>query len=319
MKLNKKLSAALAAMCVLGLVAGCGSKSNGTPIPKRAEVKTPPTAVFNFGTVEGKAYAISGIDLKQLGAYKLVAADNTLYLQGQSLRGIFSKTEFNKRNIFKADVQNEEVTNVSVLGAWDDANIFATNGKGAMWLNDNYLQWYDGTAVKHGGVPPVFEESYAFVKGTNNIYFANGDKIEAAALENGVIRNVRTAIKKEDINALGVQAPQVEFVDKDYVYLAANMEQGGAKVPTLFVMQHSGKLAYRLEGITDMPRAWAVTTNYIVHAGSKGDMVIYNKDTGKEIAKTKVNNIRIYDMATARGNDVFVTDDKNKKLYRFDF
>ncbi len=319
MKLNKKLTATMAAMCAVGLIAGCGGKGSGTPIPKRAEVTTPPAATFTFGTVEGKAYAISGIDLKLLGAYNLIATDNALYMQGQSLRGIFSKTEFNKRSIVKADVNKEEVTNISVLGGWEDKNIFATNGKGAVWVNENCLNWYDGTEVKVGGVPPVFEENYVFMKDTNNIYFANGDKVEKAAFENGVIRNIRTAIKKEDVNALGVQAPKVEFVDDDYIYLAKNIEQNGASVPTLFVMQHSGKLAYRLEGVTNMPRAWAVTTNYIIHAGSRGDMVVYNKDTGKEIGKAKVEGIRIYDMATAKGNDVFVTDDRNRKLYRFDF
>lgn len=80
---------------------------------------------------------------------------------------------------------------------------------------------------------------------------------------------------------------------------------------------HNGNLLCTYDGLTELPRGWAVTTNYVVHSGSKGDLRIFDRQTGKELESIKLN-IRPFLLCTVKGNDVLVYDDRADKIYRLD-
>lgn len=61
-----------------------------------------------------------------------------------------------------------------------------------------------------------------------------------------------------------------------------------------------------------------VTANYVIQAGSLGTFRVFDRETGTLVADLKLN-MRPFTMALAKGNDVFVYDDRAKKLYRIDF
>ncbi len=337
MKSTKKLLFSLLAMvAATALIAGCtddkggggNSKAKGTPIPARAEVKTSPMTTFKFGDKEAKVYAIQNIDIKGLGAYRLAAAKNTVYMLAQSNPGILKIVGNNKKTVIKVDIENEKVQNISLIGEWLNDSSLQANEKGAMWFEhynkaakENLYAFYDGKETKHSIRSPFGATTYAFKTGTTDIYHKGGmGGIEHAKYENGTIKELEPVIKRDVLEkAIGDNFTGIiKAVDDKNYYLIRTVKKEKVDIPTMSVFKHDGTLLYTIEGITDLPRDWAVTTNYIMHAGSKGDVVIYNKDDGKLIETTKIPGTRIFKLSTATGNDVYATDDRNKKLLRID-
>jgi hypothetical protein len=85
--------------------------------------------------------------------------------------------------------------------------------------------------------------------------------------------------------------------------------------PMLIALDKNGKELRRYEGVKELPRGWAVTENYVIHSGSKGDFRVYDRKTAKLLGEAKIE-MRPFVLWTKTGNDVIVFDDRAKKLYR---
>ncbi len=86
----------------------------------------------------------------------------------------------------------------------------------------------------------------------------------------------------------------------------------------LFTFDKQGKELRRYEGVQKTPRGWAVTTNYVIHTGSLGDIRVFDRATGKKLGDAKAR-LRPFELYTITGNDVLLYDDRADKLYRVDF
>ena len=53
------------------------------------------------------------------------------------------------------------------------------------------------------------------------------------------------------------------------------------------IFDKQGKELRRYEGVQKLPRGWAVTTNYVIHTGSLGDIRVFDRATGKKLGDAK--------------------------------
>ncbi|MBR2216183.1 MAG: hypothetical protein IJ849_10580 [Selenomonadaceae bacterium] len=320
---NKKLVLAIVGMLLLP-IAGCGNDQAGgngseakpvakMEVPARAEVATAPTEVFKFGDHEGKVYELTGVDLQKLiRTGKIVTLGQEIFFHTDSA-GEADKHQ----HMRKVTMKGETITDLTDLGQSGDIASLATNGKVVVWPSaDSKLAIYDGTDVKIGdkwrGLMAGDAESGEF-------YRMRGGTFELVKLENGEQKETRTVVedmrKQPGFEKAGLSPI---CVDNGEWYLRYVIRENDKDQHYLLALDKDGKELRRYEGLTELPRGWAVTANYVIHACSKGELRIFDKATGQIIADTKIN-LRPFALWTITGNDVILYDDRADKLYRIDF
>ncbi|MBR1553262.1 MAG: hypothetical protein IJ631_04535 [Schwartzia sp.] len=333
--LTKRIVAGLAAgMLSASLLVGCGGGSGGgsgapkndppkaaAPAkPARAAVATAPTMTFKFGNEEAKVYELTGVDLKKkIRTGKIVKMGDDIFFHTDTVG------EEKETHINKVTVKGETISGLADLGMSGDIDELATNGKTVLWQTSrkevpkDSLAIYDGKERNIGGKWPG---SIMGDPETGEFVVVRGKKIKIAKLENGEMKDVKTLI--EDYSKASPDYERVIFkpvcVDKGEIYLRCYIKKEGEKnnTPYLIAFDKDGKELRRYEGVKDLPRGWAVTENYVVHTGSKGDIRVFDKKSGNVIGDAKIE-MRPFELWTATGNDVIVYDDRADKFYRIDF
>ena len=336
---NSTLAKRIAAGLLTGLVSaalitGCGGggkpsggsgAANNPPkieVPARAPVSTPPTMTFKFGATEAKVYGLTGVDLKK------IIRTNRIVMLGDD---IFFHTdtkyyEDQLQHVNKVTLKNETLSNLVDLGPSGDIHEMTTNGKIVLWQSNrkatekDKLVIYDGKEAKVAG---KWSGSPEGDPDSDNFYVLWGHELREQKLENGEWKIDKKLI--EDYQKLDKEFGRVSFknvcVSKGEIYIRYFVpKKDGEKndTPMLIAFDKDGKELRRYEGIKDLPRGWAVTENYVIHSGSKGDFRVYDRKTAKLLGETKIE-MRPFVLWTKTGNDVIVYDDRAKKLYRIDF
>ena len=158
---------------------------------------------------------------------------------------------------------------------------------------------------------------------TGNYFVYWGHELREQKLENGEWKEIKKLF--EDSRKLGTGFDRVSFnpvsVVKGEIYMRYFLpKKEGEKTdtPMLAAFGKDGKMLRTYEGVKELPRGWAVTENYVIHTGSKGDFRVYERQSGKLLGDAKIK-MRPFALWTAKGNDVIVYDDRADKLYRIDF
>ena len=303
---------------------GSGAANNPPKIetPTRAPVSTPPTMTFKFGQTEAKVYELTGVDLKN------IIRTNRIVTMGDD---IFFHTdtkyyEDKLQHVNKVTLKNETISNLVDLGPSGDIHEMTTNGKIVLWQSNrkatekDKLVIYDGKEAKAAG---KWSGSPEGDPGSDNFYVLWGHELREQTLENGEWKIGKKLI--EDYQKMDPEFGRVSFknvcVKDGEIYIRYFLpKKDGEKedTPMLIALDKNGKELRRYEGVKELPRGWAVTENYVIHSGSKGDFRVYDRKTAKLLGEAKIE-MRPFVLWTKTGNDVIVYDDRAKKLYRIDF
>ena len=303
---------------------GSGAANNPPKIetPARAPVSTPPTMTFKFGATEAKVYELTGVDLKN------IIRTNRIVMLGDD---IFFHTdtkyyEDKLQHVNKVTLKNETISNLVDLGPSGDIHEMTTNGKIVLWQSNrkatekDKLVIYDGKEAKAAG---KWSGSPEGDPGSDNFYVLWGHELREQTLENGEWKIGKKLI--EDYQKMDPEFGRVSFknvcVKDGEIYIRYFLpKKDGEKedTPMLIALDKNGKELRRYEGVKELPRGWAVTENYVIHSGSKGDFRVYDRKTAKLLGEAKIE-MRPFVLWTKTGNDVIVYDDRAKKLYRIDF
>ena len=337
--LAKRIAAGfLTGLVSAALLAGCGGGGGGKPaggsgsgaaqsppkieVPARAPVSTPPTMTFKFGQTEAKVYELTGVDLKKIiRTNKLVMLGDDIFFHTDT-----KYYEDQLQHVNKVTLKNETLSNLVDLGPSGDIHEMTSNGKVVVWQSNrkatekDKLVIYDGkeakTAGKWSGSPEGDPDSDKF-------YVLWGHELREQQLENGEWKIVKKLI--EDYQKIDKGFDRVSFkpvcVSKGEIYMRYFLpKKDGEKndTPMLAAFGKDGKMLRTYEGVKELPRGWAVTENYVIHTGSKGEFRVYDRQTAKLIGEAKIE-MRPFELCTKTGNDVIVYDDRAKKLYRIDF
>ena len=324
MMMKRVAAGILAGLLATSLFAGCGGgggSSSGAPakpaasgpaIPKRAEVKTPPTTTFKFGEHEAKVYDLKGIDLKQQEITPnfghLVATKEAMYFHGK-------KKGDKDQSLWQLKYSHEDLTGIGPVGLSADIAVLATNGKNVYCESrEQTFDWYDGktfhTGKKNTAIRPI-----AAVAGKDTIYTYTkmGETITKSRFDAGELKDTKDAIGKQAFNMTPV------YADDKEIFIRTSYRENGKTREMLVSFDTKGKELHRFDGFPDNenPYDWTVTANYVVQVKAKGVFRIYDRATGKLIADVETK-LKPYRMATVTGNDVLVYD-LDKRFYRVDF
>ncbi len=160
------------------------------------------------------------------------------------------------------------------------------------------------------------------VPGKDEFYCMRGPMLRAGVLEDGEFKATRDVIRNYKLQPefTKVMMRPVD-ADANTVYLKCTIKKNGANtqgVPTLIAFDKFGKEVRRYEGVSEMPRDWVVTKDYIIHCGSRGMFRILNRTNGQVVGETRFN-MRPFALCAMGDNKVLVYDDRSEKLYRIDF
>lgn len=331
-KLARPIVAGLAACLVsASLLVGCGGNDapNNAPNneppkaaapakPPRGEVATAPSMTFKFGNEEAKVYELTGIDLKDLiRTGKIVTMGDDIFFHTDS-----SREEDKKSHTRKVTMKNETITNLVDLGPSGDIDELATNGKVTIWEtgvggeDKNKLVIYDGKEAKVSG---KWHSLLVGEPGSDEFWYIRGDDLIVAKLSDGDLTEPKVVIKGMS-NLPGYDSAGLKpiCIDQGEIYIRRVTKAEGKYSHVLVAFDKNGKELRQYEGLTELPRGWAVTENYVIHTGSKGDFRVFDRKTGEVIGDAKIE-MRPFALWTKTGNDVIVYDDRADKLYRIDF
>lgn len=319
----------MAALVSVSLLAGCGGgkdkgagAQNDPPkmvIPAREPVSTAPTITFKFGETEAKVYELTGVDLtKSIRTGKIVTCGDAIFFHTDS-----ANEADNHQHLRRVTVKHETISDLTDMGQSGDIAELATNGKLVIWQSSrevtqkDKLMIYDGKDIKEGG---KWWSRLIGDPDSDNFYYMYGDDLTIAKLENNELKDAKVVLK--DMQSLpGYEnaglGPVCVFKDEIYIRRVTRKDDKDSHVLVAF-NKNDGKELRQYDGLSDLPRGWAVTENYVIHSGSKGDFRVFDRQTGKIIGDAKIN-IRPFALWTSKGNDVIVYDDRAKKLYRIDF
>ncbi len=293
-----------------------GLSSEPIPVPERAEVSTAPTFTFKFGDVEAKGYELPGVDLTgkddknnkiRSSAVAVMNGDLYFYLDSKPVM-----------SLAKVKLDGETIADLTTVSDGYAINELTTDGNVVIFKDhDKVLNVYDGKELKKG------EKCHKFnplaVPGTNDIYYMQGNKIKAATLEGANLTNDREIVDLEQFKNDSGLSFGLFAVDGDVFFLRSEIKKEKGRMPILIAMSKEGKEICRFEGLDELPRDCAITTNYVIHCGSKGNFRVYDKASGKLLGDAHVDDIRPFVLYTIKGNDVLVLDDRSNKFYRIDF
>ena len=308
------LAVILAAGCGGGSGGSSGSGSKGEPT---AKPKFPPRETFKIGDREGKVYALANFESKSYArGSKIVVMGKSIYYHGKT-------PGTGKTQLVKVDYDKETLSPPVAVGESYDRglHILATNGKVVAYeTGKGNRGFYDGKKAVEG---KKFQEG-AMAGGEKGgpFYMVHGvAAILTGTFSGGDFTQQKEIIKDYRRAPLRLQGAVVPvFADEKGFYLAVDEKKSGAHEgePTLIYLDRGGKEIRRFTGIEELPRGWVVTANYVIHAASKGAFRIFDRATGAMVTELKLN-MRPFDVALVKGNDVLVYDDRAKKLYRVDF
>ena len=228
-----------------------------------------------------------------------------------------------KTQLVKVDYDKETLSPPVAVGESYDRglHILATNGKVVAYeTGKGNRGFYDGKKAVEG---KKFQEG-AMAGGEKGgpFYMVHGvAAILTGTFSGGDFTQQKEIIKDYRRAPLRLQGAVVPvFADEKGFYLAVDEKKSGAHEgePTLIYLERGGKEIRRFEGSEDQPRGWVVTANYVIQARATGNFRVFDRETGAMVTELKLN-MRPFDVALVKGNDVLVYDDRAKKLYRVDF
>lgn len=316
------LAVILAAGCGGGSGGSSGSGSKGEPtakpkFPPRETTSTRPVETFKIGDREGKVYALANFESKSYArGSKIVVMGKSIYYHGKT-------PGTGKTQLVKVDYDKETLSPpVAVSESYDRGlHILATNGKVVAYeTGKGNRGFYDGKKAVEG---KKFQEG-AMAGGEKGgpFYMVHGvAAILTGTFSGGDFTQQKEIIKDYRRAPLRLQGTVVPvFADEKGFYLAVDEKKSGAHEgePTLIYLDRGGKEIRRFEGSEDQPRGWVVTANYVIQARAMGNFRVFDRETGAMVTELKLN-MRPFDVALVKGNDVLVYDDRAKKLYRVDF
>ncbi len=326
--LAKRLAVGLLTGIVsVALLAGCGgSKDKGAQndppkieVPAREPVSTTPTMTFKFGETEAKVYELTGVDLsKYIRTGKIVTCGDAIFFHTDSAN------EADKhQHLRRVTVKHETISDLTDMGQSGDIAELATNGKLVIWQSSrevtkkDKLMIYDGKDIKEGG---KWWSRLIGDPDSDNFYYMYGDDLTVAKLDNGELKDANVVLK--DMQALpGYEnaglGPVCVSKDEIYIRRVTRKDEKDTHVLVAFD-KNTGKELRQYDGLSELPRGWAVTENYVIHSGSKGEFRVFDRRNGKILGDVKIE-MRPFALWTVKGNDVIVYDDRAKKLYRIDF
>ncbi len=286
------------------------------PIPERDEVSTAPAFTFKFGDIEAKGYELKGVDLAgKDGKSNKIRSSVVAFMHGELYFYLDSKPVM---SLAKVKMDEETIADLTTVSDGYAINELTTNGDVVIFKDhDKVLNVYDGNELKKG------EKCHKFnplaVHGSKDIYYMQGNKIKASTLDGANLTNDRDIVDLEKYkNDTGLSFG-LFAIEGDVFFLRSEIKNDKGRTPILIAINKDGKELCRYEGLEELPRDWAITTNYVIHCGSKGNFRIYDKSNGKLIGDAHVEDIRPFVLSTLQGNDVLVLDDRSDKFYRIDF
>ncbi len=315
------LAATLLAGCSSGSGGGGGKPegqkpaATGPAVPQRAAVSTAPTMTFKFGDHEAKVYELAGVDLRKevkTNTGHIAVTGDAIYFHGKKPDGS-DKQQY----LYKLSYDHEKTTKVEPVSPSDNIRRLGTNGKEVYFQDDQKnLDIYDGKEI-HQGVKWTGDELIGQA-GTNDIFYIG--KAGVWKCPSNDTKNATVVVEKIDANKEKMGSKDLVLADDKEVYVRTFIRKEGAKdaTPTLLAFDMKGNEVRRYEGIEKLPRAWAVTTNYVIHMNSTGNLRIYDRASGSLIGEPEIK-MRPFSAFTVTGNDVIVYDDREMKYYRIDF
>ncbi|MBQ7503067.1 hypothetical protein IJT93_10265 [bacterium] len=345
MNFNKAGKLFAAGLMMTGLLSACiggnePAPGSDNPQPKQAaadkqentKIETPtrperagqPSLTFKFGDREAKAYELKGSeDPVELGLRKFfIASEDALYFFRQDPKNKEAQKTDSKLEsvycIYRQPYKNETLGEAELIDTVYDTYPLSTNGKIVYYVaKDKLPASYDGSQKHYGEKLDGLTKNPACVHGSDEIFFTDGDIIYKAALKDGKLEGKEVFINGQENEALK-DGFSLAHADAGGVFVSVYKTVGDKEIKYYNEFDKKGNLVRSYEGVSELPRDWAVTANYVIATGSKGIFKIYDRSNGKLIEEAQAD-MRPFSLYTVVGNDVLVYDDRAKKLYRIDF
>lgn len=292
-----------------------GLSSEPIPLPEREEVITEPTFTFTFGDKEAKGFELPGVDLTGKEDANKVRTSSLAIMKGDAYFYLDTKP---KISLAKVRLDGETISDLTIVGDGYAINELTTNGDVVLFKDkDKILNVYDGKELKKGEKCHLFNPYVA--PGSKDVYYMQGHKLKKATLDGVKITGDQDVVDFEQFEKENGLSVSLFSIEGGVIFLRSEIKKDGKRIPLLLAMNQDGNPICRFEGLDELPRDWAVTNNYVIHSGSKGNFRIYDKASGKLLGDAHVDNIHPFVLQTMQGNDVMVYDDRDHKLYRIDF
>ena len=308
-----------------GKPAPAAQKVEKVPIPEREATDTKPVETVDFQGHKVNLYEYTGADISMMRTGKLAVTGDAIYFYGSvnDPEKSDAKHKATKSVLFKVGYNKETIKDPVQIAEANYIYYLSNDGKGAIYKGKDKdkklkLGYYDGKEGKY--LEELDGNLFACDPETGYIFYDKGNKLVKAKFNAGQISEPQDIIDDCETK-FGRKSLTPLYADSKAVFCQTEVEEekDGEKIEhkQLMAFDHNGNLLCTYDGLTELPRGWAVTTNYVVHSGSKGDLRIFDRQTGKELESIKLN-IRPFLLCTVKGNDVLVYDDRADKIYRLD-
>ena len=328
---TKRITMGFMTCCLAAsLLAGCGGGAGDSPgsgekggakstatakvtFPEREATSTPPVETFKIGDREGKVYELANFDDKTR------ASQSPLTVMGKSIYYHGEAEGAENTHLVRVDFDKETLSAPVILHKNTERKRLATNGKIVVFRTaDGKCAVYDGQKVTEGA---AWVGTYLAGGTGDTFYLDTKDGLSEVSVSEsgfGTPKRILDNYRNEPYNLKSIVHPI--FGDENGVYFDAKEKKpgGDTEEPLLIYCDKAGKEIRRFTGIEKLPRGWVVTANYVIHAASKGAFRVFDRETGALVTELTLN-MRPFDVALVKGNDVLVYDDRANKLYRIDF
>lgn len=341
----KKLTMGLmAGLISTALLTGCGGGSGGSSgsggsgsgdDPKQPaatpsaqiEMKGEPTSTFQIGSKTAKLYELNGAKLKDrqdnfnLTGERIVFANGAIYLHGE-----VEKAGKDIKQLFKLPLNGDTVGEPEPVaesdGDDDDKRNLAVCRDKVLFklIEGGKLAFYNGKSVdkSEGKWKDEYDGMVGFAETSDLLLVRSLDTICTAKQELSDIKGVKEVVKdaRETLKLKDAGPLRPVYADVNEMFLSVEAEDGFTT--DLIAVDKNGKLLNRYNGLKDDPADWAVTRHYLVQAGSQGDMLIYERETGKKVYDSKVRDFEPLHIYAIGGDMLLAYSDWSDKFFILD-
>lgn len=329
------LSAALLTGC-MGGGGGQGSGQGSGDDPKQpaatpsaqVEMKGEPATTFQIGSKTAKLYDLKAPKLGdrednfQMTGERMVFAGDALYFHGE-----MEKAEKDIEQLFKFTLSGDTLSEPEAVvesdgEEGDHRNLAVCMGKVIFELKDgDRLAFYNGKSVDKSDSKwkDEYEGMVGFVETSDLLLVRSNDTICTAKLELSDIKGVKEVVKDaREALKLPEAGPLLPvYADVNEMFLSLQVD-ADSFTTDLVSYDKKGKFLRRFNGLKDSAGEWVVTRHYAVQAGSSGDMLIYERETGNKIYDSKVRDFSPTHICFLGGDMIMGYDTFNDKFQILD-
>ena len=325
----KKLGMGIAAgLLATSLLFGCGggggkssdpgNKPGQTAASSQAKRSVEPTATFKYGEKTARLYAVKSPKLSaEIASNRNSSSRGRMVLMQDSI--YVADVGGKDIQLLRIPLKDETAGDPAAVAKLRYSASVATNGRVVVYQseeNKGTVGIFDGQKAAVGGEWPG--ASYIVgIAGTDKFVNNAANTIQMLTLADGKFTKQVVLEDYSDISGLGSATLQPVYADEQELYFEYEVEKGDADVPCLIALDHKGKELRRFEGIGETWADWAVTKDYVVKVASKGDVQIFERATGKEIAKAVVKDFHPMKLCLLKDNSILVCD-TDAKLFILD-